>query len=124
MESIHTKLALYGSKNECARTDNVFSPISEVCDGTVSLDKHEKREDIKDTWKEYNTEFSLLVSSLQKEFENGKSKPTEVASVFTDLLTGFLSSKPNILKEVKTFFKHKPTAMTNLNNAHKLKNVL
>ena len=37
MESIFTKLALYGSKNECARTDNVFSPISEVCDGTVSL---------------------------------------------------------------------------------------
>ena len=37
MESIHTKLALYGSKNECARTDNVFSPISEVCDGMVSL---------------------------------------------------------------------------------------
>ena len=38
MESIYTELALYGSKNECARTDNVFSPISEVCDGTVSLD--------------------------------------------------------------------------------------
>ena len=37
MESIYTELALYGSKNECARTDNVFSPISEVCDGTVSL---------------------------------------------------------------------------------------
>ena len=28
MESIYT---------ECARTDNVFSHISEVCDGTVSL---------------------------------------------------------------------------------------
>ena len=25
------------SKNECARTDIVFLPISEVCDGTVSL---------------------------------------------------------------------------------------
>ena len=37
MESIYTELALYGSKNECARTDNVFSPISEVCDDTVSL---------------------------------------------------------------------------------------
>ena len=37
MENIFSKLALYGSKNECARTDNVFSPISEVCDGTVSL---------------------------------------------------------------------------------------
>ena len=38
MESIYTELALYGSKNECARTDTVFLHISEVCDGTVSLD--------------------------------------------------------------------------------------
>ena len=37
MESIYTELALYGSKNECARTDTVFLPISEVCNGTVSL---------------------------------------------------------------------------------------
>ena len=37
MESIYTKLALYDSKNECARTDTVFLPISEVCDETASL---------------------------------------------------------------------------------------
>ena len=37
MESIYTELALYGSKNECARTDKVFFPIAEVWDGTVSL---------------------------------------------------------------------------------------
>ena len=38
MENIYTKLALYGNKIECARTDTVFfKPISEVCDGTVSL---------------------------------------------------------------------------------------
>ena len=37
MESIYTKLALYWSKKECAKTDNVFSPISEVCNVTVSL---------------------------------------------------------------------------------------
>ena len=39
MESISTELALYGTRNECVRTDNVFSPISEVCDGRVSLAK-------------------------------------------------------------------------------------
>ena len=39
MESIYTELALYGSINECVRTDNVFSPISEICDCTVSLVK-------------------------------------------------------------------------------------
>ena len=37
MESAYTKLALYGSQNECAKTDNIISPISEFCDGTVSL---------------------------------------------------------------------------------------
>ena len=37
MESIHIELALYASKNECARTDTVFLPMSEVCGGTVSL---------------------------------------------------------------------------------------
>ena len=37
MESIYTELALYGSKNECARADTVLLPISEVFDGTVSL---------------------------------------------------------------------------------------
>ena len=37
MESIYTELTLYGSNNECARTDTVFLPISEICDGTVSL---------------------------------------------------------------------------------------
>ena len=36
MESMYTELALYRSKNKCARTDNVV-PISELCDGTVSL---------------------------------------------------------------------------------------
>ena len=44
MESIYTELALYGSKNECAMTDNVFSPISEVCDGKVSLGKSGDRQ--------------------------------------------------------------------------------
>ena len=37
MESIYTGLALYGSINECARTETVFLPVSEVCNGTVSL---------------------------------------------------------------------------------------
>ena len=37
MESIYTELALYDIKNEGARTNTVFLPISEVCDGMVSL---------------------------------------------------------------------------------------
>ena len=42
--SIYTKLALYGSNNECAKTDTVSLPVSEVCDGTVSLDCCRKNE--------------------------------------------------------------------------------
>ena len=37
MENIYPELALYGTKNECARIDTVFFPISEVSKGTVSL---------------------------------------------------------------------------------------
>ena len=39
MESIYTRLALYRSQNECARTDSVFLHMSEVCDGTVSFNR-------------------------------------------------------------------------------------
>ena len=37
MESIYPELALCGRKNECAKYDTVFSSISEVSEGTVSL---------------------------------------------------------------------------------------
>ena len=35
MKSIYAELALCGRKNECARTDNVFFPISEASDRAV-----------------------------------------------------------------------------------------
>ena len=37
MESIYPEFALYGSKNENARTDTVFSPLSQVCNRGVTL---------------------------------------------------------------------------------------
>ena len=54
MESIYTKLALYGRKNKCCRTDNVYFTISEVCNGTVSLD-------LDKVVKLYNVYFSPLL---------------------------------------------------------------
>ena len=39
MKSILTELVFYGSKNLCARTDNVLFPISEICNSRVSLSK-------------------------------------------------------------------------------------
>ena len=44
MESRYTKLALYGSKDLCAKSDTIFFPISEVCNGTVSLTKKDNIE--------------------------------------------------------------------------------
>ena len=43
MASMYTELVLYGSKNECARTDTVFLPISEVCNSKVSLGNEQKQ---------------------------------------------------------------------------------
>ena len=37
IKSIFSNLALYSSKNECARTDPVFSPISQLCTRGVTL---------------------------------------------------------------------------------------
>ena len=39
MKNIYPELALFGRTNECARTDSVFFPTSEVTKGTVSLKK-------------------------------------------------------------------------------------
>ena len=54
MESIYTKVALYGNKYECTRTDTVFLLISEVCDGTVSLSKDIKIASLHHWFKSYN----------------------------------------------------------------------
>ena len=40
MEIIYPKLALYGSKNECTRTDTIFLHLSAVSEGTVSLKEY------------------------------------------------------------------------------------
>ena len=77
-----------------------------------------------DNWKDYDAEFANIVAPLQVELRGGKSNPSEVASELNTLLTNFLSSKPNIIREVKTCYRHKPTSLTNLNDARKLKNEL
>ena len=38
MESIYPKFSLYGGTNECARTNTLLLPLSEVSTGAVSLD--------------------------------------------------------------------------------------
>ena len=39
MKTLNPELALYCSKNKCARTDTVFFPIYEICTRVVTLEK-------------------------------------------------------------------------------------
>ena len=50
--------------------------------------------------------------------------PAEAATLFNKRLTEFLESKPNLLYEVKSFYKHKSESMKDINNAKKLQNSL
>ena len=48
-------------------------------------------------------------------------RPDEAAILFNSMLTSFLETKPNLVKEVKTFYKHKPESMKDLEDAKQLK---
>ena len=78
----------------------------------------------KDVWNQYDSEFSDTVSHLREKISNGNIEPAEAATQFSNLLTVFLSTKPNLVREVKTLYKHKPTALNNLKDARALKNEL
>ena len=51
-------------------------------------------------------------------------EPDEAGEKFSNLLTTFLSTKPNLVREVKKFYKHKPAALNSLTDARKLKKEL
>ena len=84
MESIYSKLALYGIENECARTDNVIFPISEICDGMVSL-KQDK------FWAEFRT---WLVFNLWHLL--GRFTPTTCCWCETPYSGSAMDSKTNL----------------------------
>ena len=65
--------------------------------------------------------YAELVSQLSEDIENDKIKPSDAATRLNVLLTTFLESKTDVVKEVNTFYKHKPNALKNLENAKKLK---
>ena len=78
MESIYIELALYGIKNECARTDTVFLPISEVCNDTVSHVDYEPLLSIMDAnqitcktcLKEHKFNKNVVIGDLRSFVEN------------------------------------------------------
>ena len=57
MESIYPELALWGNKTECARTNIVFLPISEVSEGIVFL--------VTVSWNSVVTVYSTIIYSTE-----------------------------------------------------------
>ena len=78
----------------------------------------------KDLWNQYDVEFFDIVSPLQDSITKGNTKPDKAGAEFSNLLTSFLATKPNLVRYVKTFFKHKPAALNNLKDAKALKTEL
>ena len=73
-------------------------------------------------WGKYDDEFATnSVSPLSEDLNTNKITPQEAATKFNDMLTKFLETKPNLVKEVKTFFKHNPKSLKDLTEAKKLK---
>ena len=77
-----------------------------------------KKEDV---WAKYDIEFSDILSTLENNLDTDTIILFEAGNTFNSLLTNFLGSKPNVVKQVKTFYKHKPSSMKNINDAQKLK---
>ena len=80
--------------------------------------------DEKTTWVTYDNDMSLITNSIEVQLNSGEISPAEAASLFNRYLTEFLESKPNLLHEVKTFYKHKPESMKDISDAKKLKTSL
>ena len=54
MDSLNPEFALYEHNNECARTDTVFFPISQVCTRGVTFKEENYKKSIVETNKHVN----------------------------------------------------------------------
>ena len=90
---------------------------------STSAEIHQEKDE-KEKWKEYDIEFSKIVTSIQHKLETNQITPKEAAKQFNNTLTRFLESKKEIKTEVKTFYKHNPKSMQKISEAKKLKNHL
>ena len=72
-------------------------------------------------WIEYDDEFANIISPLSADLQLEKITAEDAATKFNSMLTKYLETKPNLVKEVKTFFKHNPKSLKNIIHAKKLK---
>ena len=95
--------------------------------GKDDIKKHAKNNTSENSeliWKMYNDEFASIVTQLHEDLDSDNIRPSEAATQLNHLLTTFLESKPDLVKQVKKNYKHKPAAFNDLYNAKKLKNEL
>ena len=132
---LHVNQEKFHNENSCSETrpdDNrkYVSPNNHLKEtlshkernSNSGLNEHETN--ALDVWKDYDTEFAQLLIPLHDKLTNNEIKPDEAATMFNNMLTKFLETKPTLVKEVKSFYKHKPTSMKKLEDAKKLKILL
>ena len=57
----------------------------------------------KEIWIQYNNEFTDIIKPLKDSIAKSLITPDQAGTEFNNLLTTFLESKPNLVKNVKTF---------------------
>ena len=80
--------------------------------------------ELENVWERYDDEFALSVTPLNEDLDLKKITPQDAATKFNEMLTKYLESKPNLVKEVKNFFKHNPKSIKGIADAKKLKREL
>ena len=104
-----------------APCDKCGDAVTCNCDLKVHSNKNH---DNTTKWTDYDGEFKITVDSILEKLTNKEVTPAEAAIMFTNKLSEFLESKPDIIKEVNKFYKHKPKSTKDLDDARKLKNSL
>ena len=74
-----------------------------------------------DNWSKYNEEIVTIINPIHEQLLNEDITPTEAATQFNHILSTFLETKPEVIKEVKEYFKHNPKTNKEIKEAKKLK---
>ena len=74
-----------------------------------------------DNWPKYNIQMLRIVEPIYKQLANEDITPAEAATQFNNMLSSFLETKPEVVKDVKQFFKHNPRTEKEIKEAKKLK---
>ena len=102
--------------NVCNNTIKNSNTLNEHIKGEHKVNENDK------IWSEYDSEFAVIITSLENDLDDDNIGSAEAGNIFNSLLSNFLESKPDLVKQVRTFYKHKPHSTSNASDAKKLKN--